>query len=37
VLLDANGELLLSYTEDIVVGTHPGQVLEDCEKIFGAR
>jgi peroxiredoxin Q/BCP len=37
MLLGADGELLLRYTDDIVVGTHPGQVLEDCEKLFGAR
>ncbi len=37
MLLDADGDLLLTYTDNVVVGTHPGQVLEDCEKIFGAR
>lgn len=35
MLLDAEGDLLLAYTESINVGTHPGQVLEDCEKLFG--
>jgi peroxiredoxin len=35
VLLDADGTLLLSYLEDVVVGTHPGQVLADCEALFG--
>ena len=34
MLLDADGELLLQYTDSINVGTHPGLVLEDCEKIF---
>jgi len=37
VLLDADGGLLLSYLEDVVVGTHPGQVLSDCEALFGRR
>ena len=35
MLLDADGNLLLSYTENINVGTHPGIVLEDCQAIFG--
>ncbi len=35
MLLDADGALILEYTESINVGTHPGQVLEDCEKLFG--
>jgi thioredoxin-dependent peroxiredoxin len=35
MLLDANGDLLLEYTEAINVGTHPGLVLEDCERLFG--
>jgi thioredoxin-dependent peroxiredoxin len=35
MLLDAKGDLLLEYTEDIVVGTHPSEVLEDCEILFG--
>lgn len=34
MLLDTDGSLLLTYTEDLVVGTHPGQVLEDCEKLW---
>lgn len=35
MLLDADGALLLEYTEAINVGTHPAQVLEDCEALFG--
>ena len=34
-LLDAEGNLILSYTEDIVVGTHPNQVYEDLVILFG--
>jgi hypothetical protein len=34
-LLNADGEVILQYTEAIIVGTHPGDVLEDCEVIFG--
>ena len=34
-LLDADGILILEYVDDIVVGTHPGQVLADCQAIFG--
>ncbi len=34
VLLDANGDLLLTYPV-VPVGTHPGQVLSDCAAIFG--
>jgi peroxiredoxin len=34
-LLDADGALLLSYTDNVVIGTHPGQVLADCEALFG--
>jgi peroxiredoxin len=37
VLLDANGDLLLEYVEDVVVGTHPAQVLEDCQILIGGR
>ena len=33
-LRDAEGTVLLEYTDSINVGTHPGQVLEDCEKLF---
>jgi peroxiredoxin len=35
MLLDADGTLILEYTSSIVVGTHPGQVLEDCQVLFG--
>ena len=35
MLLDEKGELLLEYTSSIDVGTHPGEVLEDCEILFG--
>lgn len=35
MLLDAAGDLLLTYTEAINVGTHPADVLEDCEALFG--
>jgi peroxiredoxin len=34
VLLGADGELLLEYTVTNL-GTHPAQVLEDCEALFG--
>ena len=34
-VLDANGTLVLEYVEDVVVGTHPGLVLADCEALFG--
>ena len=33
-VLDADGDLVLEY-EKVKVGTHPGQVLADCEKLFG--
>jgi peroxiredoxin len=35
MLIDEKGELLLEYTDAIDVGTHPGDVLEDCEILFG--
>jgi len=34
VLLDARGDLLLRY-DDVSVGTHPADVLEDCRALFG--
>jgi hypothetical protein len=34
-LIGADGLLLLEYVEDVVAGTHPDEVLADCEKIFG--
>lgn len=33
-VLDADGVLVLEYT-GVVVGTHPAQVLHDCENLFG--
>ena len=35
VLLDATGTLALEYTDGISVGTHPKDVLQDCETLFG--
>jgi hypothetical protein len=37
VLLSASGDLLLEYPTDKTsdIGAHPGQVLEDCQKLFG--
>ena len=37
VILDADGELVLEYLSDIVVTTHPSDVLADCEALFGGR
>ncbi len=34
VLLDENGDLLLEYLQPNV-NSHPGQVLADCEILFG--
>lgn len=34
VLLDASGALLLRY-DKVDVGTHPGDVLEDCRALLG--
>ena len=36
-LLDANGDLLLEYTDVFSVGTHPQEVLDDCTAIFGEQ
>ena len=33
VLLDANGDLLLEYTQ-VVIDVHPQQVLDDCALLF---
>jgi len=33
-ILDADGDLVLEYAS-ISVGTHPAQVLADCEILFG--
>ncbi len=35
VILDADGVLVLEYLSDINLGTHPIEVLEDCEILFG--
>lgn len=35
VLLDADGVQILEYTKGVSVGTHPAEVLEDCQAIFG--
>jgi hypothetical protein len=35
VLLDSNGDLLLEYMDDVSTGTHPANVLADCEILFG--
>lgn len=35
MLLDAEGRLLLEYTGAIDTGTHPKDVLADCEALFG--
>lgn len=35
-LLDRSGEVLLEYTENVNVGTHPAQVLSDSQLLFGA-
>jgi len=35
VVLDADGFVVMQYLEDVNVGTHPGQVYEDCVKLFG--
>lgn len=33
-VLDAEGNLILEYVSDVEVGTHPEEVLEDCQKLF---
>jgi thioredoxin-dependent peroxiredoxin len=35
MLLDADGRLLLEYKGAIDTGTHPKDVLDDCEALFG--
>ena len=35
MLIGSDGGLVLEYKGSLVVGTHPGQVLGDCEKIWG--
>ena len=34
-LLDANGELILEYVDNVNPTGHPQEVLEDCEALFG--
>ncbi len=34
-VLNADGELILEYVENVSVGTHPSLVLADCQAIFG--
>ncbi len=36
VVLDAQGALVLRY-DSVDVGTHPGDVLEDCKALFGSE
>lgn len=33
-LLDAEGQLLLEYVQDVDWGTHPVEVLEDCQQLL---
>jgi peroxiredoxin len=35
VVLDDEGRVVLRY-DDVDVGTHPADVLEDCQALFGA-
>ena len=35
VILDADGNLLLEYMDDVSTGTHPTDVLADCKILFG--
>ena len=35
MVLDADGTLILEYVDNIDTGTHPSQVLSDCEALFG--
>ncbi len=32
--LEREGDLMLKYTVDVRVGTHPDAVLEDCIRLF---
>jgi len=34
-LLDAEGNLLLEYDVGLSIGTHPSDVLADCERLWG--
>lgn len=37
VLLDTDGAVLLEYDVGSGFGTHPAEVLEDCQALFGDR
>ena len=37
VVLDADGELLLTYDVGFEFGAHPGLVLDDCRQLFADR
>ena len=34
MVMDDEGTLVLEYKENVNVGTHQGQVLEDCQLLF---
>lgn len=34
-VLDPDGVLVLEYVDDVIVGAHPAEVLEDCGILFG--
>lgn len=36
-LLDAEGNLLLEYDVGLNIGTHPSDVLADCERLWGGQ
>jgi len=36
VILDARGREVMRY-DDVSVGTHPAEVLEDCRALFAAQ
>lgn len=33
-VLDKDGVLVMEYISDVSVGTHPAEVLEDCQQLF---
>ena len=35
VVLNEEGNLILEYLENISVGTHPAEVLDDLQKVYG--
>lgn len=37
MVLDRDGELILEYRSQVVAGTHPAEVLQDCQAIFGQQ